>query len=304
MLGNLSVQARKLWYCHEPPRGLHPSLANPWLADHATAKGMDLSLAIREFRKMQGGHERRLQRSSRLREDLRFDREGVDLLQAIAVNSEFTRGNVKAIYGRSPEQVIYPMVRFRGKGSLRTGLDRTGPSILALARLEHLKNIDSLIRGFTRFLKPCPTARLHLVGEGPARSELEALASALAPAGTVLFHGFLEEEQLERVFSVCDIFALLPLDEPFGMVFPEAASRGLLMVGPDHGGPMEIMEGGRLGWTVEALDPEALAEALAQIWALSDAEVDRKRARADLACRRRYSPEVIGPQLSAFVDGK
>jgi glycosyltransferase involved in cell wall biosynthesis len=93
------------------------------------------------------------------------------------------------------------------------------------------------------------------------------------------------------------VFALLTLDEPFGMVFPEAAARGLLLVGPDHGGPFEIMDGGRLGWPCDPFSPEAFAAALFEINGLDDADVDRRRAKADLACRDRYSEAVIGPQL-------
>jgi glycosyltransferase involved in cell wall biosynthesis len=90
---------------------------------------------------------------------------------------------------------------------------------------------------------------------------------------------------------------LLPVDEPFGMVFPEAAAHGLLLVGPDHGGPLEILDGGRFGWVCDAFSPEQLAEAFARIWALDDATVDRRREEADRACRARYAVDVVGPQL-------
>jgi glycosyltransferase involved in cell wall biosynthesis len=93
------------------------------------------------------------------------------------------------------------------------------------------------------------------------------------------------------------VFALLPVDEPFGMVFPEAAARGLLLVGPDHGGPLEILDGGRLGFSCDPFSPEAVAEAFRRIWRLADSEVDARRVAADDACRERFSAGVIGPQI-------
>ena len=105
------------------------------------------------------------------------------------------------------------------------------------------------------------------------------------------------------MYDACDVFALLPLDEPFGMVFPEAAARGLLMIGPDHGGPLEILDSGRLGWCVDAFSPEALAQALSQVASLSDAEADRRRAQADHACRARFAEAVVGPQLRRAITG-
>ncbi|HMI88722.1 MAG TPA: hypothetical protein VK550_31805, partial [Polyangiaceae bacterium] len=84
---------------------------------------------------------------------------------------------------------------------------------------------------------------------------------------------------------------------PFGMVFPEAAARGLLLIGPDHGGPFEIMDGGRLGWPCDPFSPEALGDVLFEVSGLADADVGQRRGKADRACRDRYSESVIGPQL-------
>jgi glycogen(starch) synthase len=140
-----------------------------------------------------------------------------------------------------------------------------------------------------------------VVGAGPFRNRLEALATDLCPAGSIRFHGYLSDEDLCRVYEACDVFALLTLDEPFGMVYPEAAAKGLLLVGPDHGGPLEILDGGRLGWAVDAFSPEALAGALHEIWGLDDVEVDRRREAADRACRSRYGIEAVGPQLMALL---
>jgi glycosyltransferase involved in cell wall biosynthesis len=119
----------------------------------------------------------------------------------------------------------------------------------------------------------------------------------------VRFHGYLPEQDLKSVYETCDVFALLTLDEPFGMVYPEAAAKGLLLVGPDHGGPLEILAGGAHGWTIDAFSPEALCEALEQIWSLDDAEVDRRREAADRACRDRFGLAAVGPLLMQLLQG-
>lgn len=103
------------------------------------------------------------------------------------------------------------------------------------------------------------------------------------------------------VYERCDVFALLTLDEPFGMVYPEAAAKGLLLIGPDHGGPLEILDGGQLGTVVNPFAPEDLATAFAELWRLDDAEVERRRDRADQACRSRYGLATLTPQLEALL---
>ena len=159
---------------------------------------------------------------------------------------------------------------------------------------------DPRLRGFPAAAQP---ARLHVVGRGNHRNRLEQLAAELCPPEAVLFHGYLDDASLSPIYAACDVFALLPVDEPFGMVFPEAAAHGLLLLGPDHGGPTEILDGGRYGWLCDAFTPESVAEALAQILSLSDADVDRRREAADRACRARYAEEVVGGRLLRYLEG-
>lgn len=297
MLGMGSPLTRKVWYCHEPPRALYFREAGPYMAgiNEEHARRSSVAQAARHLLRR---HDERLASwSSTLRAKREMDQRGVARLSLVVANSQFTADNFQRTYGSRPSQVIYPMVRLGGGGHGRQGLDRTGLHVLVQSRMELLKNQEGVIRGFAAFHRHQPSAHLHLVGEGEQRKDLQALAASLLPPGAVTFHGFLSATDLAAVYSRCDVFALLPLDEPFGMVFPEAASRGLLLVGPDHGGPLEIMEGGRYGWGVDPFDPEAFAEALARIWALPDAEVQRRREQADAACRARYAPDVVGPQL-------
>jgi glycosyltransferase involved in cell wall biosynthesis len=123
------------------------------------------------------------------------------------------------------------------------------------------------------------------------------LARELMPASAFTFHGYLSQEDLDRVYERCDVFALLTIDEPFGMVYPEAAARGLHIVGPDHGGPFEILEGGELGHCIDPFEPEALAEALRELRGLSASESAQRREAAGRSCRARFGEETIEEKL-------
>ena len=292
MLGVADVAARKIWQCNEPPRMLHLREANPMMTARAEATGG------KGLEDMCAPFYRRLQEAGRGARRRAFDRRSIARLDEIYAISEFSRDNVRRIYGRCRQEAIAPMVRFPQTVPHRSGLDRDGLNILLHSRLERPKNIDTVLRGFATFRnRICKSAVLHVVGDGSYRPRLETLSRELCPASAIQFHGYLNDAQVGRVYRACDVFALLPVDEPFGMVFPEAAAHGLLLVGPDHGGPLEILDGGRLGWVCDAFSPEALAQAFAEIWALDDARVDRRREEADRACRARYTVDVVGPQL-------
>jgi len=300
MLACAQTSGRKLWYCHEPPRDLYMRLANPYLAAHM-ADSLSTDFASLKFARDLKEYDQRIESPTSLQVRYDFDQKHIPNLDAIAVNSEYSRNTVRAIYGRAPERVIYPILRYSATGVRRQGMNRSGLGILVHSRLELLKNIDTVIRGFALFLKDHSDAHLHVVGEGTARTMLEKFAWSILPLGSVSFHGYLPDADLRKIYEVCDVLAMLPLDEPFGMVFPEAAAMGLLLVGPDHGGPMEIMDGGRLGWPVNAFSPEALSEALNRVCSLSDTETDCRREAADRACRNRYAAEIIGPKILDFV---
>lgn len=302
MLGFLNLPIRTIWQCNEPPRGLHMREANPVLSARVDASlGRYLEDATEAFAPRLHRFDQSLSPWSSLRARRQFDLDTTARLGTIFAISAFSRDNARRIYGRCDEAPIYPVVRFPEGGRTRRGLDRSGLQVLVHSRLEVLKNIDTVLKGFARFHATCPGARIHVVGEGAHRPRLEALAQELLPKSSYRFHGYLPDAELRTVYESCDVFALLTLDEPFGMVYPEAAAKGLLLIGPDHGGPLEILEGGALGSVVDPFSPEVLAAAFSEIWALADAEVERRRDQADQACRSRYGLETLAPQLKTLL---
>ena len=293
----------RVWYCNEPHRQLHLIDANPFLyarsqqvaprshaerfyAGRLRSYGVSMSIP--------GGRRR-------LRE---LDRANTAKIEIICANSEYTRDNIRRTYGRADAHVVYPIVQFPARGASRTGLDRSrGLQILAHARLDAVKNLDHVLRGFALYHARAAGAQLHVVGTGGQASKLQRLAKRLGLGAAIRFHGFLPAADLERVYAASEVFALTPLDEPFGMVFPDSAARGLLLVGPDHAGPKEILDGGRLGWTCDPFEPESLAQAFERIAACSDAEINARREKADEACRSRFSEATLGPQLERIALG-
>ncbi len=295
ILGACALNARKLWYCHEPPRCLYPRLTNRFLSE-ASQAGLLVSQPplAQAFR--------RNQREGRFwRRGVDFDQRGISGLDGIAANSSYTRVSVANTYGGLRAEVHYPAVALE-PAPHRPGLDRRGLQILVQTRLELMKNVDTVLRGFRiarRHLGGAP--RLHVVGRGEELPALEALARELDIDDAVTFHGFLPDGDLRRLRQNCDVFAFLPWDEPFGMVFPEAAAAGLLLIGPDHGGPWEILGGGQFGWCVPPHAPVALAEALCKVWELDEGVVQRRRKEALDACAERFDANVVLPKFRRWV---
>jgi glycosyltransferase involved in cell wall biosynthesis len=299
-LGRVKSRAARLWYCLEAPRWLYPEEANPYLAAN-----------VARAPERHGPHRYRTslnspvgglpfvgrRRPSRKAED----RAGVGGLDAVWALSEYTRDSVARIYPGVVADVLFPMVTFPARPSRSPGMNRDGLRVLSVTRLQWEKNLDTLLDGFALYRKTDPRATLDVVGTGPTLEPLRALAATLGLGEHVRFHGFLSDAALGELAGRSDVFACLPLDEPFGLIFPEAIARGLLVLGPDHGGPVEILDGGRLGELVDPLDPEAIAGGLSRLARLTDAEADARRETADAACRARFAPDVVGARLVSLL---
>jgi glycosyltransferase involved in cell wall biosynthesis len=134
------------------------------------------------------------------------------------------------------------------------------PVIVAAGRMVDQKDFATLISAFAIVAKHRDT-RLILLGEGPLRPSLEALAAALRVTERIDMPGFCNNPMpfLRRAALV----VLSSRFEGFGMVLAEALACGTPVVSTDcpHG-PAEILEDGRYGRLVPVGDPEKMAEAI------------------------------------------
>src|SRR5262249_3527886 len=70
--------------------------------------------------------------------------------------------------------------------------------VLAVGRLETLKRTDLLVRALARVPPP---ARADIVGEGPEREPLRALAAELGVHSRVTFHGYADDDAVRSLYA-------------------------------------------------------------------------------------------------------
>jgi glycosyltransferase involved in cell wall biosynthesis len=301
----VSDAKRSVWCCMEPNRRLHPRETFRTLAARvdATSAAQDTRL-LAAARLLFERHAAALASGGELARQKAADVAAVARLDRVVAISGFTAESVRQVYGRPADAVVYPTVSEGDMPHRSPGMDPAGLRVLVHGRLEVLKNIEMVLLGFAAFRERHPGAHeLHVVGRGPDEVRLREIARERGIESAVRFHGFVEQNTLEELYARCEVMALLPPDEPFGMVYPEAAQRGLLLVGPDHGGPFEILDGGALGWTVDIFSAEPLADAFAEAWRLPVTEAVRRRERVATACRDRYGATATLPALLTVLTG-
>lgn len=116
--------------------------------------------------------------------------------------------------------------------------------LLYVGRLAPEKGIETL----ATVLRKVPGTRLAIVGDGPARRDLER-AYAGAPA---VFTGLLEGDDLSAAYASADAFVFPSTTDTLGMAMLEALSSGLPVLASRSGGSHEIVSEGETGLLYEA----------------------------------------------------
>lgn len=197
---------------------------------------------------------------------------------AVAVNSEYTRQHFLRLGFQLPNTVLLPPTvdprRYRTPEGTRERVRRTlgvdgAFVVVSVGRLVPRKAHDLLLRAVAELRRQGDPVAAVVVGDGPQRRALEALATELGIHGTVRFEGFVPDESLPEYYAAADAFVLPSRQlrerdgvEGFGIVFLEAGAAGLPVVGAATGGIPEAVQHGRAGLLIPQDDLAALVHAL------------------------------------------
>jgi glycosyltransferase involved in cell wall biosynthesis len=169
---------------------------------------------------------------------------------------------------------------------------RTRITLVSSGYLVERKRHEDVLRALALLLARFPQLEYLIVGDGPQRPRLEALARELGVSASVEFAGQLAPPQALAEVASCHVMVLPSVDEAFGVVYGEAMAAGVPAVGcVGEGGPEEILALGDGMVTVPPRDPAKLAETLADL--ISDpgrlarlGEAARETARQHLSWER------------------
>ena len=139
--------------------------------------------------------------------------------------------------------------------------------IVSVSNLVALKGIDLNLSALGRIVVAHPRLQweYRIVGDGPERQALEALAGSLGLADRVRFLGRLDHQRTLDEIAGADIFSLPSWGENFGIVYLEALARGKPIIGCRDWGAADIIEDGAEGLLVAPRETASLEFALARL---------------------------------------
>ena len=107
------------------------------------------------------------------------------------------------------------------------GISKDKTVLVNLGRLGTEKNIGELLELFSRAVEKNDSLVFLIVGDGPAREELQETAERLGIAEKVIFTGMVDPSEVQEFYQLGDLFVSASTSETQGLTYVEAAANGL-----------------------------------------------------------------------------
>lgn len=231
---------------------------------------------------------------------------------AVVAVSRFTRQALIEQMGVRPERICLiengvDTRRFSpgpDDAGLRARLGLAGKRlVVAVGRLVPRKGFDKTIAGWAQVQRAHPDAHLLIIGDGPQRAELQAMADASPAAASITLAGALDDADLLAAYRSASLFVMPNRTMPdgdtegFGLVFLEANACGRAVIGGRAGGAVEAVRDGESGLLVNGESVDEIAGAIKRI--LGD---DALRARLEAGALRHAQANSWSNRVRIFQD--
>ena len=144
------------------------------------------------------------------------------------------------------QQRLDPQVRLEKRRALGIGDDDL--VLLNLGRLGGEKNLGELIGLFAEARKENENLKFLIVGDGPAREDLEKLAKKLGVSEYVIFTGMVPPTQVQDYYQLGDVFVSASTSETQGLTYIEAAANGLPLLCRQDDCLADVLQEGENGY--------------------------------------------------------
>jgi glycosyltransferase involved in cell wall biosynthesis len=173
----------------------------------------------------------------------------------------------------------------------------TSPVWAVVAALRPDKNHVDLVRAWQGVVAECPNARLLVIGDGPARDDIERVIAETGMMNSVELLG--RREDVHEILRTVDGVVSASVDEALPTALIEAAACGLPLVAADAGGTREIVHDGVTGRLVPVRDVPSLTAALLDV-IRHPARAAKYGAAGRALVEKRYSFSVWTNELEAL----
>jgi glycosyltransferase involved in cell wall biosynthesis len=179
------------------------------------------------------------------REIFEIEREGLRRADRIIAVSHRTKRMIEERYGIGPEKVsvVYNAVtREEGQKIYRTARTDGRKTVLFLGRITFQKGPDYFVEAASHVINLLPEVTFVMAGAGDMMGQMIERVGELGIGERFHFTGFLQGEEIERIFSRSDLYVMPSVSEPFGISPLEAMMYDVPVILSRQSGVAEILK--------------------------------------------------------------
>jgi len=194
----------------------------------------------------------------------RMEQAGVDSAARVVCVSHYTAGILRDRYGvdEARLRVVHNAVtRKEQRERLRAVKNFAEPIVLFLGRVTFQKGPDYFLEAAKRVVEVEPNVKFVMVGAGDMLPKMVERAARMGLARHVHFTGFLKGPDVERIYSMADVYVMPSVSEPFGISPLEALALDTPVIVSRQSGVAEVLSNALKAdfWDVEEIANKILA---------------------------------------------
>jgi glycosyltransferase involved in cell wall biosynthesis len=182
----------------------------------------------------------------KVNEEIRaIEREGMEKADRIIAVSHRTKRMIAERYAIPPEKisVVYNAVtRTEAQRAYRTERPGERKMVLFLGRITFQKGPDYFVEAAAQVLHVLPDVTFVMAGAGDMMGRMIERVGELGIGDRFHFTGFLQGEEIERIFSLSDLYVMPSVSEPFGISPLEAMMYDVPVILSRQSGVSEILK--------------------------------------------------------------
>jgi len=175
-----------------------------------------------------------------------IERRGMHAADKIIAVSHLTRNIIISRYGVTGEkvEVIYNGVERDGDSGFdfdKVGIRNDEKIVLFLGRITMQKGPEYFLMAAKKVLEVMDNVKFVMAGSGDMMGRVIEMAAAMGIGHKVLFTGFLQGEDVQKVFEMADLYVMPSVSEPFGIAPLEALDHDVPVLISKQSGVAEVL---------------------------------------------------------------
>jgi glycosyltransferase involved in cell wall biosynthesis len=177
-----------------------------------------------------------------------IERMGMERANKIIAVSYYTRSIIINRYGISGNkvEVVYNGVQRNGGDNgnwpfVESGIKKDERIVLFLGRITMQKGPEYFLQAAKKVLEVMDNVKFVMAGSGDLMHRTIEMAAGLGIGQKVLFTGFLQGEEVQKIYEMADLYVMPSVSEPFGIAPLEALNNDVPVIISKQSGVSEVL---------------------------------------------------------------